>query len=70
LSWPNFLQPFDDHTFARLDAVLNYPIVADCLAKLYRSNRHFVGAIDDRELLRALYVNDRLLRNQKRSQLG
>src|SRR5260370_22116034 len=64
-SLPNLLQPFDNHSLARLDAFANNPIGPHSFSELHGAYGDSVRAIDDGELMGALEIDDRLLRNEK-----
>ena len=69
-SLTDFLQALDDDPLARFDVAADDPLIADRVAHVHGSNRHLVAAIDYGELMQALEIDHRLLRNQQSSGAG
>ena len=60
------LHSFDNHALALLQPVRNNPLRAHTVANFDRSNAHFVFAVHNRNLVAALQLRNRALRNKQR----
>src|SRR5271163_522845 len=59
------LHTLSNHSFARLQSVGDYPLIAETIADLDRSNAHFVLVIHRRDLITALQLRDCTLGHQQ-----
>src|SRR4029077_3388836 len=63
----DFLPALDDDLVARFQSVGDFPLRIDTLAHLHRTKAGFVVLIDNRDLIVALNLVYRLLRNYHRA---